>query len=33
MTGAGDLIAANYVCKVAKADGLTIGNFAGGLIW
>jgi tripartite-type tricarboxylate transporter receptor subunit TctC len=32
MTGAGGLIAANYVYKVAKSDGLTIGNFAGGLI-
>src|SRR5918992_663730 len=32
MTGAGGLIAANYVYKVAKLDGLTIGNFAGGLI-
>jgi tripartite-type tricarboxylate transporter receptor subunit TctC len=32
MTGAGGLIAANYVYKVAKPDGLTIGNFAGGLI-
>jgi hypothetical protein len=33
MTGAGGFIAANYVYKVAKSDGLTIGNFAGGLIW
>jgi tripartite-type tricarboxylate transporter receptor subunit TctC len=32
MTGAGGLIAANYVYKVAKPDGLTIGNFPGGLI-
>ncbi|MBI3058675.1 MAG: hypothetical protein HYY81_05115, partial [Deltaproteobacteria bacterium] len=32
MTGAGSLIAANYVYKAAKPDGLTIGNFAGGLI-
>ena len=32
MTGAGSLIAANHVYKVAKQDGLTIGNFAGGLI-
>jgi len=28
MTGAGGLIAANHVYKVAKPDGLTIGNFA-----
>ncbi len=32
MTGAGSLIAANHVYKVAKRDGLTIGNFAGGLV-
>ena len=32
MTGAGSLIAANHVYKVAKQDGLTIGNFAGGLV-
>jgi tripartite-type tricarboxylate transporter receptor subunit TctC len=32
MTGAGSLIAANYVYKAAKPDGLTIGNFAGGLV-
>jgi len=32
MTGAGSLIAANYVYKVAKPDGLTMGNFIGGLI-
>ena len=32
MTGAGSLIAANYAYKAAKPDGLTIGNFAGGLI-
>jgi tripartite-type tricarboxylate transporter receptor subunit TctC len=32
MTGAGSLIAANYVYKIAKPDGLTIGNFVGGLI-
>lgn len=31
MTGAGSLIAANHVYKVAKPDGLTIGNFGGGL--
>jgi tripartite-type tricarboxylate transporter receptor subunit TctC len=32
MTGAGGIIAANYVYKVAKPDGLTVGNFAGGLV-
>ncbi len=32
MTGAGSQIAANYVYKAAKPDGLTIGTFAGGLI-
>jgi len=32
MTGAGSLIAANYVYKVAKPDGLTIGHFIGGLM-
>lgn len=32
MTGAGSLIAANQLYKVAKPDGLTIGNFIGGLI-
>jgi tripartite-type tricarboxylate transporter receptor subunit TctC len=32
MPGAGSLIAANYLYKVAKPDGLTIGNFAGGLV-
>lgn len=31
MPGAGHLIAANYVYKVAKPDGLTIGHFLGGL--
>lgn len=30
MTGAGSLIAANHVYKVAKPDGLTIGHFVGG---
>jgi tripartite-type tricarboxylate transporter receptor subunit TctC len=30
--GAGGLIAANYVYKVAKPDGLTIGNFIGSLV-
>ena len=29
MAGAGSLIAANYMYKVAKPDGLTIGNFHG----
>lgn len=32
MTGAGSLIAANYVYKVAKPDGLTMVNFIGGLL-
>src|SRR5262245_34431882 len=31
MTGAGGLITANHVYKVAKPDGLTIGHFVGGL--
>jgi tripartite-type tricarboxylate transporter receptor subunit TctC len=31
MTGAGGLIAANHVYKVARPDGLTIGHFIGGL--
>lgn len=31
MTGAGSLIAANFVYNVAKPDGLTIGHFIGGL--
>lgn len=31
MPGAGSLIAANYVYKIAKPDGLTIGHFIGGL--
>ena len=31
MGGAGSLIAANHVSKVAKPDGLTLGNFGGGL--
>jgi tripartite-type tricarboxylate transporter receptor subunit TctC len=33
MTGAGSLIAANYLYKIAKPDGLTIGHFNGGLIF
>src|SRR6266545_445814 len=32
MEGAGGLIAANHIFKVAKADGLTIGHIIGGLI-
>src|SRR5260370_38977916 len=32
MPGAGSLIAANHLYKVAKPEGLTIGNFAGGLV-
>lgn len=32
MPGAGSLISANHVYKVAKPDGLTIGNFIGGLL-
>jgi tripartite-type tricarboxylate transporter receptor subunit TctC len=32
MTGAGSLIAANYVYKAAKPDGLTLGHFSGGLL-
>jgi tripartite-type tricarboxylate transporter receptor subunit TctC len=32
MTGAGSLIAANYLYKIAKPDGLTIGNFHGNQI-
>src|SRR5262249_57023445 len=32
MTGAGSIIAANYVYKVAKSDGLTMCHFIGGTI-
>src|SRR5262245_59790417 len=32
MPGAGSLISANYLYKIAKADGLTIGHFIGGLL-
>jgi tripartite-type tricarboxylate transporter receptor subunit TctC len=32
MAGAGTLVAANYTYKAAKPDGLSIGNFIGGLI-
>ena len=31
MTGAGSIIAANYLYKVAKPDGLTIGHYLGGI--
>jgi tripartite-type tricarboxylate transporter receptor subunit TctC len=31
MPGAGGLVAANHIYKVAKPDGLTIGNFLGGV--
>ena len=31
MTGAGSLIAANYIYKAARPDGLTMGHFIGGL--
>src|SRR5918997_799852 len=30
MTGAGSLLAANHVYKIAKPDGLTFGHFSGG---
>jgi len=33
MTGAGSLISANYMYKMAKPDGLTIGHFNGGLFF
>ena len=32
MPGAGSLISANYLYKIAKPDGLTIGHFIGGLL-
>jgi tripartite-type tricarboxylate transporter receptor subunit TctC len=32
MPGAGSLIAANHLYKIARPDGLTLGNFAGGLV-
>lgn len=32
MPGAGSLIAANHLYRVAKPDGLTVGNIAGGLV-
>lgn len=31
MTGAGSLLAANHIYRLAKPDGLTIGHFSGGL--
>jgi hypothetical protein len=31
MTGAGSMISANHMYKVAKPDGLTVGHFIGGL--
>ena len=31
MTGAGSLIAANYLYRIAKPDGLTVGHFNGAL--
>ncbi len=31
MTGAGSIIAANYLYKIAKGDGLTIGHYLGGI--
>ena len=33
MPGAASLLAANHLYKVAKADGLTVGNFVGGLVF
>jgi tripartite-type tricarboxylate transporter receptor subunit TctC len=33
MTGAGSLLSANYLYKVAKPDGLTLGHFNGGLFF
>jgi tripartite-type tricarboxylate transporter receptor subunit TctC len=31
MTGAGSIIAANYLYKIAKPDGLTVGHYLGGI--
>src|SRR6266540_6816883 len=31
MTGAGSIISANYLYKIAKPDGLTIGHYLGGI--
>ena len=33
MTGAGSLLAANHIFKVAKPDGLTFGHFSGGFAY
>jgi tripartite-type tricarboxylate transporter receptor subunit TctC len=33
MPGAASLLAANYIYRAAKPDGLTIGNFVGGLVF
>ena len=33
MTGAGSLLAANHIFKVAKPDGLTMGHFSGGFVY
>ncbi|MBM4263526.1 MAG: hypothetical protein FJ143_06055 [Deltaproteobacteria bacterium] len=33
MAGAGSLLAANYVYKIAKPDGLTMGHFSGGFAY
>lgn len=33
MAGAGSLLAANHVYKIAKADGLTMGHFSGGFAY
>jgi tripartite-type tricarboxylate transporter receptor subunit TctC len=33
MAGAGSLLAANYIYKAAKPDGLTMGHFNGGLVF
>jgi tripartite-type tricarboxylate transporter receptor subunit TctC len=32
MVGAGSILATNYIYKIARSDGLTIGNFLGGLL-
>lgn len=32
MTGAASLVSANYLYNIAKPDGLTIGNFVGGIV-
>jgi tripartite-type tricarboxylate transporter receptor subunit TctC len=33
MTGAGSLLAANHIYRVAKPDGLTMGHFSGGFVF